>query len=35
MEHESMVFIETSLMNFILGITEEMKWKVKVVLVEA
>ena len=31
-EGQSMVFIEVSLMNFILGITEDIKWKVKVVL---
>ena len=29
-----MVLIEVSLMNFILGISEEIKWKVKVVLLE-
>ena len=29
-----MVLLEVSLMNFILGISEEMKWKVKVVLLE-
>ena len=34
MEGESMALLEVSLMNFILGISNEMKWNVKVVLLE-
>ena len=34
MEGESMVFLEVSLMNFILRISKEIKWKVKVELRE-
>ena len=29
------VLLEVSLMNFILGISKEIKWKLKVVLLEA
>ena len=32
MEGESMVLLEVSLMNFLLRISKEIKWKVKVVL---
>ena len=32
MEGGSMVLLEVSLRNFILGISNEIKWKVKVVL---
>ena len=34
MEGENMVLLEISLMNFILRISKEIKWKVKVVLRE-
>ena len=34
MEGESMVVFEVSLINFILWISKEIKWKVKVVLLE-
>ena len=34
MEGESMVLLEVLSMNFILGISNEIKWKVKVVLLE-
>ena len=34
MEVESMVFLEVSSMNFILGISKEIKWKVEVLLLE-
>ena len=34
MEGESMVLLKVSLMNYILPISKEMKWKVKVVLLE-
>ena len=33
-EGESMVFIEVSLMNLILRISNEIKWQVKFVLIE-
>ena len=33
-EVESMVLLEVSFMNYILRISKEMKWKVKVVLLE-
>ena len=33
-EGESMVLLEVSSMNFILGISKEIKWKMKVVLFE-
>ena len=34
MEAESMVLLEVSLMNFIIQISNEIKWKVEVVLLE-
>ena len=34
MEGEGLVLLQVSLMNFILGISKEIKWKVKVVLRE-
>ena len=34
LEVESMVLLEVSFMNYILRISKEMKWKVKVVLLE-
>ena len=34
MEGESMVLLEVSLMNFILWISKEIKWNVKVELLE-
>ena len=34
MEGERMVLLEVSLMNFMLWISKEIKWKVKVVLLE-
>ena len=34
MKDESMVSLEESLMNFIVRISNEIKWKVKVVLLE-
>ena len=34
MEVESMVLLEVLSMNFILGISKEMNWKVEVVFVE-
>ena len=34
MEGESMVLLEVSLMNFIVRISNEMKWKVKEVLLK-
>ena len=33
-EGENIVLLEVSLMNFVLGIFKETKWKVKVVLLE-
>ena len=34
MEGESMVLLEVSAMNLILGLSKEIKWKVKVVLLK-